>query len=135
MSIFFEKKMNTKSIIFFLKNIFDLTEDEIEVFEQNYFFDKGYLEVDDRIRCLCTYRDLTGDVELIIELYRVDDQSPELIVKKVKKFLSKNTYDGFIVVENIDDDYLKMSNNLVQPVYINDEYIEEDKVFFIDKSV
>lgn len=133
MSIFFEKKMNTKSIIFFLKNIFDLTEDEIEVFEQNYFFDKGYLEVDDRIRCLCTYRDLTGDVELIIELYRVDDQSPELIVKKVKKFLSKNTCDGFIVVENIDDDYLKMSNNLVQPVYINDEYIEEDKVFFIDK--
>lgn len=84
MSVFFEKKVNLELITLFLMYVFKVKEDEIKIFEQNYFFEKGYLEVDDYIKCLCTYRSLTGDVDLIIEMYRVENQSAEFMVERVK---------------------------------------------------
>ena len=38
-----------------------------------------------------------------------------------------------LIVENIDDDYLKIGNSLIQSVRINDDLIEDDIVYFIDK--
>lgn len=133
MSVFFEKKVNLELITLFLMYVFKVKEDEIKIFEQNYFFEKGYLEVDDYIKCLCTYRSLTGDVDLIIEMYRVKNQSAEFMVERVKGFLSSNNWDGFIIVENIDDNYLKFNENLISPVCINDDLIEEDVVYFVNK--
>lgn len=133
MSIFFEKKIGIHAINFFLVNIFDVVEDEIKIFQDDYFFDKGYLDVNDNIKCLCTYRDLIGDVKIRLEFYRVDDQTAEFMVEKVKKFISKNIWDGFIIVENIDDEYLKIGNNLTQSVCIKDDLIEDDIVYFVDK--
>lgn len=133
MSVYFEQEVSSELIKLFLEYVFNFEEYEIKVFEQNYFFEKGYLEVGDHIKCLCTYRYLTGDVHLIIELYRVEDQSPEFMVERVKSFFSFNNWDSFIVVENIDDDYLKIGNSLIQSVRINDDLIENNIVYFIDK--
>lgn len=132
MSVFFEKKVSLELITLFLMYVFDVKEDEIKIFEQNYFFKEGYLKVDDYIKCLCTYRYLTGDVDLIIEMYRVENQSAECMVEKVKDFLSSNNWDGFIIVENIDDNYLQFKENLISLVYINDDLIEEDVVYFMN---
>lgn len=133
MSIYFEKEVNLESIKSFLMCIFNVKEDEIKIFDQDYFFEKGYLEVDDDIKCLCTYRNVIGDVNLIIEIYRVDHQSPEFMIERVNRFFSHNDWNGFIVVENIDDDYLKISKNLTQPVYINDDLIDDGIIYFLNK--
>lgn len=133
MSIYFEKEVNLESIKSFLMCIFNVKEDEIKIFDQDYFFEKGYLEVDDDIQCLCTYRNVIGDVNLIIEIYRVDHQSPEFMIERVNRFFSHNDWNGFIVVENTDDDYLKISKNLTQPVYINDDLINDGIIYFLNK--
>lgn len=133
MSVYFEKKVSLELIKLFLIYVFNIKEDEVKIFEQNYFFENGYLEVDDYIKCLCTYRYLTGDVNLIIDLYRIEDQSPKIMIERVKSFFLCNNWDGFIIVENIDDDYLKIGNSLIQSVRINDDLIEDDIVYFIDK--
>ena len=133
MSVYFEKKVSLELIKLFLIYVFNIKEDDVKIFEQNYFFENGYLEVDDHIKCLCTYRYLTGDVNLIIDLYRIEDQSPKIMIERVKSFFLCNNWDGFIIVENIDDDYLKIGNSLIQSVRINDDLIEDDIVYFIDK--
>lgn len=133
MSIYFEKKVSLELINYFLIYLFNVKENEIKILEQNYFFENGYLQVNDDIKCLCTYRYLTGDVNLIIDLYRVEDQSPELMIERVRNFLLYNNWDGFIVVENVDDDYLKIGNSLIQSVCINDSLIDNDIVYFVDK--
>ena len=133
MSVYFEKKVSLELIKLFLIYVFNIKEDEVKIFEQNYFFENGYLEVDDHIKSLCTYRYLTGDVNLIIDLYRIEDQSPKIMIERVKSFFLCNNWDGFIIVENIDDDYLKIGNSLIQSVRINDDLIEDDIVYFIDK--
>ena len=133
MSVYFEKKVSLELIKLFLIYVFNIKEDEVKIFEQNYFFENGYLEVDDHIKCLCTYRNVIGDVNLIIEIYRVDHQSPEFMIERVNRFFSHNDWNGFIVVENIDDDYLKISKNLTQPVYINDDLIDDGIIYFLNK--
>ena len=133
MSIFFEKELNIDSIRSFLMCIFNVKEDEIRIFDQDCFFEKEYLFIDDNIKCLCTYRNVTGDVKLIIEIFRVEDQSPEFMIKRIKYFLSRENWDGFIVVENIDDDYIRISKYLNQSVYINDDLIEDDIIYFVNK--
>lgn len=55
------------------------------------------------------------------------------MIERVKSFFLCNNWDGFIIVENIDDDYLKIGNSLIQSVRINDDLIEDDIVYFIDK--
>ena len=45
----------------------------------------------------------------------------------------KNNWDGNIFVENVDGDYLSCSNNSRNYVYINDDNVENDEVFFIKK--
>ena len=47
MSVYFEKKVSLELIKLFLIYVFNIKEDEVKIFEQNYFFENGYLEVDD----------------------------------------------------------------------------------------
>lgn len=133
MSIFFEKKLEADSIVRFMTKIFDIAYNEIKVFEQDYFFENGYLEVDDDLKCLCVYRYLKGNVRTIVDIYRIDNQSPEIIIEKLKNFFISNNWDGNIYVENIND-YLCFNNNSVQISYINDDDIENDEVYFINGS-
>lgn len=133
MSIFFEKKLEADSIVRFMTKIFDIAYTEIKVFEQDYFFENGYLEVDDDLKCLCVYRYLKGNVRTIVDIYRIDNQSPEIIIEKLKNFFISNNWDGNIYVENIND-YLCFNNNSVQISYINDDDIENDEVYFINGS-
>lgn len=91
------------------------------------------MDVDEKIKYLCTYRYLRGDAETIVDLYRVEDQSPKTIVEKLKKLFLENKWSSGVFVENIDGDYLFFNKSTVTPVFIDDDNLEDDEVFFTEK--
>lgn len=133
MSIFFERKLDTTLIESFIHEVFNIKPSEIKVLEQDDFFNGGYLDVDENIKCLCTYRYLKGDAETIVDLYRVEDQSPKTIVEKLKKLFLENKWSSGVFVENIDGDYLFFNKSTVTPVFIDDDNLEDDEVLFTEK--
>lgn len=134
MSIFFDKKLTNDLILDFLIKLFDLKENEIVIFDDDFFYENAEsIVIDDTFKCICTYRYLKGDVKTRIEIFGEVDQDPEVIVKRLMVFFMKNNWDGNIFVENVDGDYLSCSNNSRNYVYINDDNVENDEVFFIKK--
>ncbi|MEB6478669.1 hypothetical protein [Acinetobacter vivianii] len=133
MSVFFERKLDTTLIENFIHEVFNIKNSEIKVFEQDNFFNGGYLNIDEKIKCLCTYRYLNGDAKTIIDLYRIEDQSPKTMVERLKKLFGENKWDGGVYIENIDGDYLFFNNSFAIPVLIDDDNLEDNEVFFTKK--
>nr|WP_174506359.1 hypothetical protein [Acinetobacter sp. Marseille-Q1620] len=134
MSIFFDEKLTDDLILNFLINFFDLNEHEIAIFNDDFFYENAEsIAIDDTVKCICTYRYLIGNVKTRIEIYGEVDQDPRTIINRLMIFFNKNNWVGNIFVENVDGDYLCCHNNSKESVYINDDNIDNDEVYFIKK--
>lgn len=96
MAVFFEKDINIDMIISFLVYVFSVNKNEIQIFEEDYFYDEvENYTVHEITKCLCLYANFKGDVSLKLEFFRVENQSPQFMIEKVTDFLIKTIWDGF----------------------------------------